>query len=137
MPTMIPMHSIKIHRKGEDAYYPPIGRPFDFTPNEVKAIRDHNFSSLRAINHNTARSDYELGEGMEQPDADETRDANVLRRAPPNSEDPGARNQGGSLEEGQVARGKMGLTPATAKGTKAPGEGKGANTAAELDTEGL
>ncbi len=112
MPTMIPRHNIKIHRKGSDALYPPIGQAFEFTDAEVKAIRAHNHNALRAINVNTARTDAEtMEEGMEMPDADATRDANVLSKVPAKA--PGSRNQGGSLQEGQIARGKMGKTPNT------------------------
>jgi hypothetical protein len=114
---MIPRHSVKIHRDGQDPFYPTIGQPFDFTPAEIKMIRAHNHDALRDPKFNTARTDTEAGDGEDMPEPNDTRDANVLSRAQSNTPPPG-RNQGGSLQEGQIARGNLGDTPNTTVGAK-------------------
>ncbi len=123
MPEMIPRHSIKIHRKDQEPFYPVIGVPFNFTNEEIRAIRTTKHDALRLPAATTARTDTEAGRGAELPDADDTRDANVLGRAKANA-GGSARNQGGSLEEADIARGKLGKTPNSVTDTKRANVGK-------------
>lgn len=107
MTFKIPMKGITVVRGGAQ-FVPPIGIPFDFTASEIKEVRAHDPSALRnPINESEAflaKSESDLVmRGHAMPDADDTRDANVLRRAPAKAGGK-ARNQGGSSEEEEINR---------------------------------
>lgn len=111
MPTLIPHYTIRVHRDGKNIEVPR-GRPFEFTKEEVDTIYAHDKSALRKPVNETggvvvARNETDLTiRGQQQPDANVTGDANLLRRAPSKGGRT-SRNQGGSLEEGQAAAGVL------------------------------
>ena len=106
MVVKIPHHTVTVHRDGKNVR-PPVGVPFDFHPEEVKEIKAASFHALRdPINEGTAINETELLSGKSVPeDADQTRDANLLGRAPAKAGGK-ARNQGGSKEDNLIATGQ-------------------------------
>lgn len=48
MPYRIPRHQLVVHRDGKNLYVP-IGKPFDFTPEEIEWFLAHNLHSLRRV----------------------------------------------------------------------------------------
>lgn len=106
MVSKVPHHSVTVHRDGKN-FTPPVGVPFDFTAEEIAEVEAHSEVALRdPVNEGVALSETDASvRGKPVPEADKTRDANVLGRAK-NKAGGVARNQGGSIEEDNVAQGK-------------------------------
>lgn len=50
MPSRVPVHQVVVHRDGKNIYVP-IGKPFDFTQEEIEQVLAHDPNGLRrAIN---------------------------------------------------------------------------------------
>ena len=106
MVVKVPHHTVTVHRDGQNIR-PPVGKPFDFHPEDVKAIREASFHALRdPVNESTAMSETELLSGKNVPEnPDDTRDAGLLARAPSKAGGK-SRNQGGSKEEALIGTGQ-------------------------------
>lgn len=97
MPEMIPMATVRVHRDGKNIT-PPIGKPFNFTKEEVASVKAHNFFALRMPqNESVAMTETELLTGkVAEEDPDKVPDANMLTKAKPKAK--GARGmQGGGM----------------------------------------
>lgn len=110
MVSKVPHHAVTVHREGRNVT-PPVGVPFDFTEEEVAHVAAANEHALRdPINENVAMNESDITVRGKKPpeDVSKIRDANVLSRAPAKAGGV-ARNQGGSLEEENVASGRKSL----------------------------
>ena len=112
MPKLVPVYAATVVRGDKHVNVMP-GVPFDFTPEEVKEILAHNLDYLRKpVNESGDTIAKNITDaslrGKVLPQADDTRDANVLSVVPASEKVGGkkVRNQGGGLAESRVGTGQ-------------------------------